>query len=322
MGTVFALRSLGLSICALGLIAEDASCVYPPTEVLVFLDTDAPLTQPLTIVATVRLGAALSGTGTVHRWVRGAGVAGSIRLPGSFAIVPPASGNIDLPVSVVIDASLAAVNPADRPLQFRVIQRLSFTRNQTTYIRIFLSTQCGGLATGCNAAIPALCTIAQLCEDRGQTCGEAGRCVPQAIVPQPLVDAGATTVDGSRSDVRSDGSTDVSMDGGGPDAAQDSPNDAVIDAPDTGMTCDAGRTPCAMACVDLNTSLQNCGACGNVCTIADNDCVSGACSCTGVDPRVCGGRCLDVDSNLLHCGSCSTNCQRLGFSRCRGGACL
>ncbi len=352
MRVVLALRRQSLLICALGLGAATASCIYPPTEVLVVLNTDAPVTQALTIVATVRLGTALSGTGTVHRWVRGTGVPGSIRLPGSFAIVPPAGGNIDLPVSVVIDASLAAVNPADRPLQFRVVQRFSFTRHQTTYVRIFLSTQCASLGTGCRTAIPALCTIAQLCEDRGQTCGEAGRCVPQALIPEPLVDAGATTMDGSRTDARSDGSIDVRLG----DVPRSDATD-VVTGPDvtcpatcpsppnaTGscvgsmcrVTCNSGFEDCdanmANGCeVAVATNIDHCGRCGNVCPTpagATRGCSGGVCGIACTSGRAdCNGSTADgcetdLNGDNANCGGCRRVCSPLhATARCQSGTC-
>ena len=44
----------------------------------------------------------------------------------------------------------------------------------------------------------------------------------------------------------------------------------------TGLMCDPGLTDCSGECVDLQTSKQNCGECGNVCA-GPMDCVMGMC---------------------------------------------
>ncbi|HZS35818.1 MAG TPA: hypothetical protein VFF06_03280 [Polyangia bacterium] len=65
-----------------------------------------------------------------------------------------------------------------------------------------------------------------------------------------------------------------------------------------GLSCSSGsHSMCSGVCVDLNTNLNNCGACGNDCAQlgAAYRCISGACTCTHV---CCGG---DV---------CATTCPR------------
>jgi hypothetical protein len=60
----------------------------------------------------------------------------------------------------------------------------------------------------------------------------------------------------------------------------------------------ASPTCCAgYGCVDLQTNLQNCGGCGNVCPPETDTCVGGQCTCAGGAP--CGA------GNVCHGGSCS-----------------
>src|SRR4051794_32323648 len=85
------------------------SCTYSTTEVLVALDTDAPISRPLSIRATVRRSSAMPSGGTEQSWTRG-GSDGGIQLPGTFAVVPsPNSGTG--PITLVLDAQLDAIAP-------------------------------------------------------------------------------------------------------------------------------------------------------------------------------------------------------------------
>ena len=83
---------------------------------------------------------------------------------------------------------------------------------------------------------------------------------------------------------------------------------------DSACQCSAGATACGNACVDTQTSLSNCGACGNVCA-SPLVCQGGACVCPFV---MCGEACIDTQSEGLNCGSCGHDC--LGGA-CKSGAC-
>lgn len=79
-----------------------------------------------------------------------------------------------------------------------------------------------------------------------------------------------------------------------------------IDALDPATTCES----CGGAlCVDLMSSSEHCGECGNACpdTAA---CVDGACACPG-GFNVCASSCVDTTSNPMHCGECGTECGEL-----------
>jgi hypothetical protein len=75
--------------------------------------------------------------------------------------------------------------------------------------------------------------------------------------------------------------------------------------------CAEGRTCCPGArggmCLDLQSSSQACGACGNVCAEGS------AC---------CGGQCTDIQGETANCGGCGVVCQPAhGMGRCEAGAC-
>jgi hypothetical protein len=91
--------------------------------------------------------------------------------------------------------------------------------------------------------------------------------------------------------------------------------------------CPAGQTDCApMApapnCVDLQSSMANCGACGTVCG-AGQTCSAGRCAC-GAGQMLCGRVCVNTTSDNNNCGACGrvcgagTTCQS-GMCRCPTG---
>ena len=90
--------------------------------------------------------------------------------------------------------------------------------------------------------------------------------------------------------------------------------------------CEAGLTYCpnAAACVDLQTDLENCGACGAVCEsdLVPVDCRGGECvraSCP-VGLEYCGAvdLCRDLSSDPEHCGACGNAC---ASGMCSNGVC-
>ncbi|HEX5499229.1 MAG TPA: hypothetical protein VFX03_08385 [Thermomicrobiales bacterium] len=89
--------------------------------------------------------------------------------------------------------------------------------------------------------------------------------------------------------------------------------------------CAAGQTVCGGACVDLQTDMSNCGACGAVCesglvavACRDGQCVRADCP---PDVTFCGvlDGCRDLRSDPLHCGACDNACA--AGQACSGGVC-
>ncbi|MGD0676093.1 MAG: hypothetical protein ABSC94_11775 [Polyangiaceae bacterium] len=113
---------------------------------------------------------------------------------------------------------------------------------------------------------------------------------------------------------------------GGPivDAGQEP---AVFDAVDTGgesalepPAC--GFTVCSGTCTDTESDNRNCGACGAQCTLSNQICSGGMCTCAS-GYHVCNGECSSNDS-ILSCGtSCTTCIFPTGgtFLTCTNGVC-
>ncbi len=92
----------------------------------------------------------------------------------------------------------------------------------------------------------------------------------------------------------------------------------------TAAQCASGLTDCGGVCVDLQSDLNNCGACGEVCEsgLVPVECRSGVCeraSCP-VGIEYCGAvdGCRDLTSDPAHCGACANAC---ASGVCNGGVC-
>ena len=91
--------------------------------------------------------------------------------------------------------------------------------------------------------------------------------------------------------------------------------------PSSGATCGAGQTACGSECVDLQTAVDHCGACGTVCA-GGTTCQKGFCSSEGscADSRLsCGSRCIDPQTDNDNCGACGRSCGAAGA--CVKGGC-
>lgn len=94
-----------------------------------------------------------------------------------------------------------------------------------------------------------------------------------------------------------------------------------------GSSCSGQTTCCAKACVNTQTSLAHCGACGKACDPAVSDtCASGVCRCgssaactsghicdSGTcvcppDEDECAGACTNLDTDTDNCGECGRVC--------------
>lgn len=88
----------------------------------------------------------------------------------------------------------------------------------------------------------------------------------------------------------------------------------------------APLTDCGGACVETDTDVANCGACGNVCPDPPGGlaaCVAGVCTMDCGALTNCDGVCLDTSGDVFNCGACGTVCPDPpgGTAVCNGGVC-
>ena len=81
-----------------------------------------------------------------------------------------------------------------------------------------------------------------------------------------------------------------------------------------GIDCsDFGETCCGSYCADLDSDVNNCGSCGNLCAAPgyneEGACVAGLCVYACADGTVdCDGTCTSVLDDPEHCGACGNVC--------------
>jgi hypothetical protein len=281
------------ALCGLALLG---GCTRGATAILISVDTNAPVSTPFTL----QVRASRTADGGLVRdamWRFRYGPAGPA-LPASFAVVPE-PGRAEGAVWITLEATFEP--PGQRPIRIRRLARTAFVPNVTVPLAVLLNAACGASTAGCADRPASECTISALCEERGLTCGDDGRCVATTV----LRDAGAildATLD-AMSTPTSDGATD-----GGPDTME--PRDAAegdgagdggaSDGDgDGGASCDGGARACAGRCVDTASDRLHCGACGNRC--ADGlACREGRCACV----PSCAGRVCGDDGCGGACGPC------------------
>jgi hypothetical protein len=143
---------------------------------------------------------------------------------------------------------------------------------------------------------------------------------PDAAIPDGDVDLGldaATDSGADLADLRDAGGEDGPVCGSGP-------------------ACTPSQACCGGTCVDLQTSILNCGACGRVCSstgVATASCAGGLCtsSCLGFAgncsrppaPLPDDGCETDLDSSVNSCGACGRACSSSNVlaKHCAGGVC-
>jgi len=84
----------------------------------------------------------------------------------------------------------------------------------------------------------------------------------------------------------------------------------TIPADKTGDCVKGLLQKCGGDCVDTQTSLTNCGACGNACNVMKGE-ICNAGKCTGVCPTGstrCNDRCVDTAVDRSNCGMCGKGC--------------
>jgi alpha-tubulin suppressor-like RCC1 family protein len=211
-------------------LSSIVSCRYPATSVLFVLGSDAPAERTIRVEAKVwRVGEAEPQTATAFSRT-------GLTEDGEdlFSVVPNGEPRSQR-VQVRLEALLSAT-PTEPTQVLRRILRFSFTPNVTTYQRVFFAMACLNPSTDCQRTT-GTCTVQEACEERGQTCGDNGECVPIDVMPQPVPDGGLVRDASARDATVRDARTDSGPDSGAPvdggiDVVADSPADAAADSTD------------------------------------------------------------------------------------------
>lgn len=97
--------------------------------------------------------------------------------------------------------------------------------------------------------------------------------------------------------------------------------------PSPGVGCGVGLTNCAGGCVNLQSSIANCGACDNLCSgglvCSSGRCVPSAPAQCSAGLTNCFGVCTDVVNDRGNCGACGNACasgQTCGGGQCRSNS--
>jgi|GEM_PF-517652 len=83
------------------------------------------------------------------------------------------------------------------------------------------------------------------------------------------------------------------------------------------QSCPAGTILCNGTCVDVLADPQNCGSCGNVCSLGMT-CLNGSCTCMA-GLVACNKTCTDTKVDPRNCGACGNVCPENAF--CVDGVC-
>lgn len=171
-----------------------AGCRAASTSVRVVLDTDAPSERAMSVRVVVR-----RNTATTDAAIRADNSLAiddvRPRLPGSFTVRPAADRAALALLEILADVG-AGASVREPSVQLRRLVRFGFVQGRTQQLRVVLALRCGERSRGCTQVAAEQCTVQQVCEELGQTCGEGGRCVPIDQPPGEPEDAAVD--DGSR----------------------------------------------------------------------------------------------------------------------------
>lgn len=242
-----------------------AGCASPATQVLLVVDTDVPATLPFTLRARVMRGHEGGRRVTLQEWLRAPqGTNAGERFPASFTVIP-GDGPRDGLVRVELEGESQG-SVIRRTVNLQFVPRL---RGAT--VRVFLSSRCVAPAMGCRTA-GVSCTVQQLCEELGRTCGNDGACVvPETELEVNTADAGF--------DVRSI-DTGVAVDASGPCGAY-------------GQRCCPGASPCEGPLSCANGTCRRCTDSAEVCCNGADWLPNNTTCAMTMDPCKRAGTCTD-----------------------------
>lgn len=293
---LFAIVALCAGVCA---------CTSrPPASVLVVVVTDMPSPR-VTLTAHVERGAMSSDPVVASEWtdrftlvrplVHDSDGFASV---GSFVVYPRLARPTEL---VDLDVVLT-----DGSMTLRRHVRVAFVTGPARQLPIVLRAACATPTTGCAAVASDRCTIAQLCEERMQTCGDDAQCVSTMVQPMGEVDASTSRDSGSCPDP----TVCVARECQVPSARCVSGRTVCETQPAfAGASCSAGACDGAGRCVSCGSNGEAC--CGLSCR-AGLACEGGRCvSCGASGQRCCGVACLGgLDCVMDRCVSCGSRGER------------
>ena len=130
-------------------------------------------------------------------------------------------------------------------------------------------------------------------------CFEGAALVAVAIVGCQLVVPTDGLTGGGDDAAPSDGAgADVSGDAG---PSPDANGDVAADASDASTGCEGGTTSCGGMCVDTQSDIHNCGACGHDCMFSA--CTNGACAAVDVATGLASPHGIALDANDVYVGT-------------------
>jgi hypothetical protein len=90
------------------------------------------------------------------------------------------------------------------------------------------------------------------------------------------------------------------------------------DSISNGTCCPVGEMACGGVCVNEQTDIGNCGACGFQCSTPGQTCQNGTCACPG-GSVICGNACVDTSVDPSNCNGCGNACP--SSWACSAGTC-
>ncbi len=206
-----------------------SACRTPPTSVGIVLGTDAPVDRGIDFRVRVWRADGVEP----ERW---SGFARSaLATEGAVFTVVPQGENRAQQVRVLLEARLLSTPTAPNQLLRRAL-RFTFVPRRPQIQRVFFAMACLNPSTDCRRNTSEPCTVQAACEERDQTCGDEGRCVPIDVVPEDPPEAGVSrdvvTYDATPTHDAAMNDALAAMDAN--DAAMDA-SDAAMDASDAAM---------------------------------------------------------------------------------------
>jgi hypothetical protein len=265
-----------------------ASCAAPPTELIVVVDTDLAIPAVIDAIE-VEVGGPRGARETER-----APLSSRAALPLTLGVSP--AGDRLGPIEVIATARRGASEVLRRR------HSVTLLRGETRTLVIHLVAACRSEACAAD-----------------RTCGEEG-CTDIAIDARALPEWTGTAPRLSPGDASMHLDGGARSDGGPPrDAAGDARSGAADASADA---CPIARSRCGGgACVDLESDLANCGACGAVCELAGGSetCSGGDCAVASCDPGRGDCNAIPSDGCEAACAAgsaCTTVCGTTGSLDC------